>query len=674
MKLQRIKLTNFRQFYGTQTLEIAGHTDKNVTLVHAENGVGKTTLLNSILWCFYGEVTKKFEKAEQIINFQAVTEGVNNAAVEVFFEHEGVDYLTQRSFTARSARKPEQVFNAHQIQRGVYKPIEAAETFINSVIPQEMARYYFFDGEHAETFSSETNYKAVGQAIRNMLGCNLVETAIDDLENATKTFNQLIGEVPGDEEIQEVTKILLDIDSRHTRAKEQLQAKMQDREATQDQITSILQKLRESEGAKDLQELRDAKVNRLNSVEDQLKAAEQAIIKWVGTKTLPLIASRLAKDTFAFINQESLKGRIPSPYNEQFVSSLLSSELCVCERPLQPGTPEWKAVNKLLKEAATAELMGRIVRARSRIMMLREMRSDAPALLEHEQGKVAKLLDERRELELQLGELSNRIKEIPIEEIAEREKAHQVLTAKLKQLDQDIGGLNFSLMQLDRSRKEAQGQLDKLAGNTAKSRRLMIRRDLSERGAELLATLLQQHEIDARHKIAALVNKILEKTARRDYRFDFRDNFVMELSFSDGRPVPRSSGENQLMTLAFIAALIEFSVERSKDKGESLLIPGIIAPLVLDSPFGQLDSKYRVDTAEFVPNMASQVVLLVSSSQGDQSVLSALKPYIGKEYVLISENTGPRGPKPDDAIVLGGKRISTSLYNCKKNLARIEEV
>src|SRR5258708_19420748 len=144
MKLQRIKLTNFRQFYGVQTLEIAGNADKNVTLVHAENGVGKTTLLNSILWCFYGEVTKKFEKAEQIINFQAVSEGVNTAAVEVFFEHEGFDYLTQRTFTPRIARKPQQIFNAHQIHRGVYKPVDAAVTFINSVISEEMARYYFF--------------------------------------------------------------------------------------------------------------------------------------------------------------------------------------------------------------------------------------------------------------------------------------------------------------------------------------------------------------------------------------------------------------------------------------------------------------------------------------------------------------------------------------------------
>ena len=40
MFLKKITLTNFRQFYGTQELLIAGHLKKNVTLIHAENGVG----------------------------------------------------------------------------------------------------------------------------------------------------------------------------------------------------------------------------------------------------------------------------------------------------------------------------------------------------------------------------------------------------------------------------------------------------------------------------------------------------------------------------------------------------------------------------------------------------------------------------------------------------------
>jgi len=80
-------------------------------------------------------------------------------------------------------------------------------------------------------------------------------------------------------------------------------------------------------------------------------------------------------------------------------------------------------------------------------------------------------------------------------------------------------------MQLDRSRKEAQAQLDKLAGNTVKSRRLMIRRDLSERGAELLATLLQQHEIDARHMLPGTNSRQKTDGSLQDY--DSGSQFIM---------------------------------------------------------------------------------------------------------------------------------------------------
>src|SRR5262245_15477298 len=97
MKLKRIKLTNFRQFYGQQFVDISTDANKNVTLIHAENGVGKTTLLNSLLWTFFGQVTRKFEQKSSIINFEAENEGKTTAAVEVFFEHEGQDYIAQRT-------------------------------------------------------------------------------------------------------------------------------------------------------------------------------------------------------------------------------------------------------------------------------------------------------------------------------------------------------------------------------------------------------------------------------------------------------------------------------------------------------------------------------------------------------------------------------------------------
>ncbi len=128
------------------------------------------------------------------------------------------------------------------------------------------------------------------------------------------------------------------------------------------------------------------------------------------------------------------------------------------------------------------------------------------------------------------------------------------------------------------------------------------------------------------------------------------------------------------MSLAFISALVQFSMERSSKKDTPFFVPGTIAPLVLDSPFGKLDKRYKKDTASFVPQMASQVVLLLSSSQGDDEVVAVLSPFVGCEYVLISENRGALGRKSEDEIVLRGKRRATSLFNRPRNLTRIEEV
>lgn len=120
--------------------------------------------------------------------------------------------------------------------------------------------------------------------------------------------------------------------------------------------------------------------------------------------------------------------------------------------------------------------------------------------------------------------------------------------------------------------------------------------------------------------------------------------------------------------------MIKFCRERSLSVGDPLLIPGIVAPLVLDSPFGQLDNTYRVDTANFIAVMAEQVALFVSSSQGSQDVLEILSKRVGKEYILISENRGPRNGKKSEALVLNGHRYETSLFGCEKDMTRIEVV
>jgi DNA sulfur modification protein DndD len=95
MKLLRLTLRNFRQFRGEQELYFADLDERNVTIIHAENGFGKTALLNALLWGFYGHdgLTSDFAGKDSILNKSVAASSIPEvekvAEVEISFEHEG---------------------------------------------------------------------------------------------------------------------------------------------------------------------------------------------------------------------------------------------------------------------------------------------------------------------------------------------------------------------------------------------------------------------------------------------------------------------------------------------------------------------------------------------------------------------------------------------------------
>ena len=67
MLIKRLKMENFRQFYGENQVVFATAKKKNITLIHGENGVGKTTILNAVLWCMFEKLTPDFEQPDKLV-------------------------------------------------------------------------------------------------------------------------------------------------------------------------------------------------------------------------------------------------------------------------------------------------------------------------------------------------------------------------------------------------------------------------------------------------------------------------------------------------------------------------------------------------------------------------------------------------------------------------------
>jgi DNA sulfur modification protein DndD len=673
MKIRKVQLHNFRQFYGDHEIEFATGADQNVTLVHAENGFGKTTILNAVLWAFFQETTAKFERHTDIVNYGALEERNTEARVSVEFEFEKSNYIVTRTYNENAGGTNKTTLSAFRVEHGNLQVLKAPQTFISSVVPQEMAKYFFFDGEAAEAFSSATNFKAIGQAIRNILGASLADTALLDLKDLSRLIDREIGQVPGNNELSAIEEKLWETN-------EHLDTAADKKKEHEDAITTfkaqreeILEQLRTLEGAKEIQLRRDDKQAELDQIKIDLGGVRTDIVKWVGQRTIQIVSRKLGKETLDFVDEASLKGRIPSPYNEDFVRGLLTSGLCICERDLEPESKEWRAVAKLLEKAANAEILSRVIRARSRVSQLRAEASEAPRVLDSLQKRVVKLLSKQAHLEQEIAELGKKIQNLPLAEIAQREKNRRALDDKIQKVSQDLGQLKNLIYQLEVKKEQQERELEKVARTSTRAQKLLTKRQLLERSSALLKGLLAQYEKRASEEIEREVNGILETVAHRDYLCRINSDFSIDLTFPDGQSVPKSGGEKQLLSLLFIASLVKFAASRIHDQNE-ILKPGTVAPLILDAPFGQLDPGYQESTASYVPKLAQQVVLLVSSSQGNQRVLEALKPYIGAEYILISENKEPRGNRNETRVVLHGKDHVTSRFSQPRTMSVIERV
>ena len=157
MRIISIVLENFRQFHGLQDLKFSEDSNANVTIIHGENGSGKTALLNAFKWAFYG--TTDFETGNaNLISERSLAEANEGddlkMSVTVKFNHEGrqydanrVQYFKKLDVLNCKTIGKSQIELSWTSKNGSYKKSPNPSTHINQILPSRMHPYFFFNGE-----------------------------------------------------------------------------------------------------------------------------------------------------------------------------------------------------------------------------------------------------------------------------------------------------------------------------------------------------------------------------------------------------------------------------------------------------------------------------------------------------------------------------------------------
>lgn len=670
MKLDTLELHNFRSFYGTQTIEFSEYDELNVTLVHAQNGVGKTNLLNAVLWNFYGITTGKFEKKEMLMNDEARSKGHNECSVKVTFNHENQKYISLRSVDKNSKNT---IFKIWKAEGSNIKEDRHPEQLINGIIPKEMATHFFFDGEHAETFASEKNNKKIESAVKQILGCHIADVALKDLKEIKKKILQKITDEIKDENIkqlsQEINGIRNFLDTFPDTEKD-FKSKIDEKNGSKREIISQLVKHENSERLQ--RSLNTFKKSLQNSYQ-KLADINNKFFTWTGKKALPLVSKKIINDFNEILKHEKTEINVSSQYKQSFIKELLETEMCICGRSIGEHTDAHIKIKSLLAEAFDMNVLDNFEKVKLTCQKIKSQSVNINDDLSDLIREKDLILNEIANYETEIKILSEQFKGINDEEI-------KALKQKENVLDNEINTLNQQFSQLKLNSEKQKQRLVQLTNDyNAKSANINVNRNLNEQIKiidalyEKLENELNENVDQARRIIAKRVNDYLQTAGTGTLSIIIDQNFNLK-AFQNNRPMPSSGGQNQLISLVFTAALVWFSKMRL-NADHPILIKGTLAPLFLDAPFGQLDKIFQKKVCEILPTLSNQLIILFSDSQGNKDVRDQLEPKVGKQYIIESHvKTDQKSGLSDQEITLNGKSYKRAFYNSKIEKSQILEV
>lgn len=663
MKLTSIKLCNFRQFYGRTPEIILASGTQNTTIIHGNNGAGKTTLLNAFTWVLYEKFSAAFASEEQLVNKRAITEAKLKDSIECWVEL-GFEHNNKRYQVRRLCRAYKTEAGVEQGKSELYLqiagddgrwllPQQLPEDIIGRILPVSLHQYFFFDGERIEQIVRSDKKLEIAEATKTLLGVEVLNRSIKHLKEAKKTLEAELA-VIGDSE----TKNLLREQEKLEQESERLSKRQveigQELEHQDELKKTIGNHLLELSGAHELQNLRDELEVRQKLLREQLKQAKDALKRAISLRGYTVLLSEVTAEFRVIINDLRARGELPVGIKQQFVSDLLSKQCCICGAELIEGTHAHHQVSAWMDKAGIADVEETAIRMSAQVDEIDKQAPEFWEEMDRQQDNISKWRTELSGIETQLDDIKMKLRNFSNEDISQLQKRLDETDDKIRELTLEKGANQQQILRLLTDIESKVKQIAKHKTNETKQalaqRRISATQDAVERLTEVRVRLDNQF----RASLERRVQEIFTSISFTPYIPKLSDRYeltLIENTAPQETTVAASTGENQILSLSFIGGIIDQVREWIQEN--ALMGPDSSTfPIVMDSPFGSLDEIYRRQIAKTIPQLANQLVVLVTKTQWRGEVAQEMAKHIGREYVLTYNS-----PKPEceeDAIELGG--------------------
>lgn len=626
MRIEQIAILNFGPFYGKHEIEFAGDGG-GIHLIRGITGQGKTSIQRAILWGLYGRVQDRKGneiRPTSLLNQTALKEGILEYYVKIHFNHLGSKWaLTRKTITTVHQDKKYlenmelDLVNGDDVLKNPQREIER-------IIPFDVSRFFFFDGEMLRDFEElldENNHSIsiLKNSIEKILGIPLLKTSMIDLEAVIKRLenerSRVIRTLGGKEYealASDLTKTDDDISVVNGRI-EKLQTNIENLEESISDKKRQLGDLKEVKEQADTRTHLESEVKKMQSQkEEKVKRMKEYVSKYYQTILVGIadnIIEKLEHEHDEKMGKYNRKIELDARVKE-YIEVIKFSKCRIC------GTE--------LTQTRLAQIKDEIKEASDEITKLTEI-PEPNLMYDHyaillrsmvnnaiKREKIVALENEILGIDSDIASKNAVIQEISDNIVESEAKIPAELERQIQRESQEMGRLE-GLKHGEESDKSAlldyKFDLEKKLRsiNQDELQKLTLRIEQAKNVLKVLDKAIEIFRNEKRIEVETESTKIFRRLRSKEYfsKLKINDNFGLSIITTDStildRAELRSAGEEQIVAISLMGAL------NSCAKVE--------APIFMDTPFGRLDIAHGKRVLHELPNLSSQVVLLVTDRE-----------------------------------------------------------
>ncbi|HIF5859177.1 AAA family ATPase [Vibrio parahaemolyticus] len=647
MKLNELTINNFMPYKGEQKVVFPQHETQNVMLLFGDNMRGKTSFLNAIRWGFYGNAVGRHLREiprVNLVNMDAAAMGDWSLSIVLKFSNEENDYELRRQINKKahvSSPRNDADFEEQIGLRvnGEIVPGDVVVNEINKVIPEEISRFFLFDGELLQEYEnlliedSEQGEK-IKEHIEQALGVPALVHGRDELATLLKEARSIQAkDAKKNKELSSYAEQQRQLEIKLTSYEKDLRDQIAQKNDVQSQIDIIDDELKNTEAVQrkkvkleGLKGERDVTEKNLVDLADQKRALLKTAWKDVLYASVSPTLNKL-KDERTNL-QQAMKNSAVLEEKVKALFKMLDDPTCTTCRQDIPVEKIDSIRDEYEVCKAEAELtvvnINDFTKITDKIDKLSQIRSlDEGSRIHDTIKKETKQQVQLIQIETQLEELYEEIREYDTDHIMRQREKRDRLTGLKSRLSQEIDQIRHKID----SNLGAQDQIATLISKNkgAQGQQSSIRVNLYQELEQVFAKGIDQLRDSLRDTVQLHAsNAFAELTTEKTYSgLVINHNYGLSIIDHENRVLKeRSAGAEQVVALSLIDGL-----NRTARKS---------GPIVMDTPLGRLDPKHRSNVLGYLPKMADQVVLLVHEGEIDpKQDMSNFADRIGARYQIV---------------------------------------